>query len=355
LFPLFRLAQLRPRPKQRILAGAAAAVIVTGILAWLVSQQTAGEEGNGPPLPRLSSRGTQSQIQARITLRSAPWRLATGEGFVWALTRAPAPALWRIDPTSSEVVGEPTRLPVDPWDLAVGGGAVWVAPNGADGRLIRIDARSGRITARISARPIYFGSTVTLGGGYVWTGNDDERYMNGSTISRINPRSGRVIGKPIRVGSPQSLAFGGGALWDADHAGWIIKIDPKRVEVTARQRINFGPHGVVVTGNRVYVADAHGHRLLAVNPTTAAIEAVTKLPLGPIYPAFGEGAIWSGSEAAWQGEEDDRLVRIDPDTLAIVETLHLGANVITVSFGYGSAWAGLASGEIVRVRPPRRS
>jgi hypothetical protein len=119
--------------KQRIIAGAAAALIAGGVLAWLVSQQGVGGEGSGPPAQRLESRGAQSKIQARITLSSKPFRLATGEGYVWALTRAPAPPLWRIDPKSNEVVGGPTRLPVDPWDLAVGGRAVWVAPNGRTG------------------------------------------------------------------------------------------------------------------------------------------------------------------------------------------------------------------------------
>ena len=272
---------------------------------------------------------------------------------MWALTRRPAPAVWRIDPRSNRVVGEPTRLPGDPWRLAVGAGSVWVTPNGADGRLVRIDPRTGRVSARISARPIYFGSVLAFGAGFAWTGNDDERYQRGATVSKLDPRTNQVAGKPLVLGSPQSIAFGHGAVWVADHTGWLVKIDPTRFEVVARQRLDFGPHGVVVAGDAVYVADAHGSRLLEADPRTAAVRRVARLPIGPIYPAVGAGSIWSSPAAVWQDEtaQDDRVVRIDPKTLAVAETFHLGGNTSAVAFGFGSVWATVATGQVVRITP----
>jgi DNA-binding beta-propeller fold protein YncE len=272
---------------------------------------------------------------------------------VWALTRRPAPAVWRIDPRSNRVVGEPTRLPGDPWRLTVGAGSVWVTPNGADGRLVRIDPRTGRVSARISARPIYFGSVLAFGAGFAWTGNDDERYQRGATVSKLDPRTNQVAGKPLVLGSPQSIAFGHGAVWVADHTGWLVKIDPTRFEVVARQRLDFGPHGVVVAGAAVYVADAHGSRLLEADPRTAAVRRVARLPIGPIYPAVGAGSIWSSPAAVWQDEtaQDDRVVRIDPKTLAVAETFHLGGNTSAVASGFGSVWATVATGQVVRITP----
>jgi hypothetical protein len=234
--------------------------------------------------------GSEGAIVARIGLPVSVFSVATGEGLVWALTRQPAAAVWRIDPRSNRVVGEPTRLPVDPWSIAVGAGSVWVTPNGADGRLIRINPRTGRISARISAHPVYFGSVLAVGAGFVWTGNDDERYQDGSTVSKLNPRTNRVVGKPLVLGSPQSIAFGRGAVWVADHAGWLVRIDPRTLKVVARQRLDFGAHGVVVADGAVYVADAHGSRLLEADAKTAAIRRVARLPVGPIYPAVGAGA-----------------------------------------------------------------
>jgi DNA-binding beta-propeller fold protein YncE len=234
---------------------------------------------------------------------------------------------------------------------------VWVTPNGADGRLLRINPRTGRISARISAHPIYFGSVLAFGGGFVWTGNDDERYQGGSTVSKVNPRTNRVVGKPLVLGSPQSIAFGHGALWVADHAGWLVKIDPSTFKVVARQRLDFGPHGVVVTDDAVYVADAHGGRLLEADPETAAVRRIVPLAPGPIYPAVGAGSIWSNSAAVWGDEaaQDDRVVRIDPKTLAIAETFHVGGNASAVAFGFGSLWAALQTGQVIRITPEQNS
>ena len=227
---------------------------------------------------------------------------------------------------------------------------MWVTPNGADGRLIRIDPRSGRISARISARPVYFGSVIAFGAGSVWTGNDDERYKRGSTVSKLNPSTNRVVGRALFLGSPQSITFGRGAVWVADHSGWLVKIDPITFKVVARQRLGFGPHGIVIANDAVYIADAHGRRLLEADPKTAKIRRTATLPAGPIYPAVGAGSLWSTSAAVWeQGVQDDRVVRIDLKTLAVAETLHVGGNASSVAFGFGSAWAALETGEVVRI------
>jgi virginiamycin B lyase len=298
----------------------------------------------------------ERSIGVRIDVPGRPFRVVAGESFVWVLNRAPRPCtrarpctVSRIDPDTNRVLGKPIPLPADGWDLAAGLGSVWATQ--FDGRLIRIDARTGRISARISARPIYFGSVVTVGGGFVWTGNDDERNESGS-VSKIDPATNRVVGNVTGLGSPQSIAFGRGGVWVADHAGWLVKIDPTTLDVVARRRLDFGPHGVVVTRRAVYVADAHGNRLLEADPKTAKIRRIIDLPLGPIYPAVGAGSIWSSSAAVWgDATEDDRVVGIDPGPLKIVETLHVGGSVPSVAFGFGSVWAAVRTGAVVRVTP----
>jgi len=221
----------------------------------------------------------------------------------------------RIDPGSNRLVGQPTRLPADGWDLAIGAGSVWATQ--FDGRLVRIDARTGRIRVRISARPIYFGSVVTFGGGFVWTGNDDER----------------------------------------NHSGSVSKIDPARLKVLARRRLDFGPHGVVVTPRAVYVADAHGGRLLQADPETVKVKRIVELSPGPITPVVGAGWIWSSSAEAWGGTtKDDRVLRIDPATLRVVQVLQLGGNVPSVGFGFGSVWVPVGTRSVVvRIAPTARN
>jgi hypothetical protein len=312
-----------------------------------------------------SDGGSRSRIDARIDVPGHPFRIAAGKRFVWVLGRGPTGAcstrkpcaVFRIDPTSNRLAGTPTRLPADAWDLAVGAGSVWVTQ--FDGRVLRIDAHTGRITTRIDARPIYFGSVIAFGDGFVWTGNDDGRYRRGSTVAKLDPTDNGVVGTPIDVGGPegpQSITFGGGALWIADHSGWLVKVDSVGSKVVARRRLKFGPHGVAVTHDAVYVADAHGSRLLEADPQTAKIRRIASLSPGSIFPVVGAGSIWSSSAAAWTGpydRRDDRVLRIDPATLKIAEVLHVHGNVPSVGFGFGSVWAADQDGRVVRITPAR--
>jgi DNA-binding beta-propeller fold protein YncE len=327
-----------------------------GVLAFAVALGGLGVSCSG------DDSDSASQIAARIHVPGHPFKIASGRDFVWVLMRGRAGAcsrprqpctVLRIDPRTNRVVGRPIPLPRDAWDLAVGAGYVWVTQ--FDGRILRIDARTGGIRP-VSARPLYFGSVVAFGGGFVWTGNDDER-DDGGSIARIDPATNRITDAPLvpaRPSSPQSISFSGGALWVADHAGWLVKIDPATFTVVARQRLRFGPHGVVATTQAAYVADAHANRLLEADPRTAKIRRVAKLTPGPIFPVFGAGSIWSSSAAEWSGEtgrRDDRILRIDPATLELAEVVHVGGSVPSVVFAFGSVWAADNDGRVVRITP----
>jgi DNA-binding beta-propeller fold protein YncE len=184
----------------------------------------------------------------------------------------------------------------------------------------------------------------------VWTGNDDERNRPAS-VGKVDPHTNQLVGT-VEARSPQSITFGHGAVWVADHAGLLVKIDPETVRVLASERLQFGAHGVIATKWAVYVADAHDHRLLVADPRTARIRRVVDLPIGPIYPVLGGGSLWTTSETTWSDPslEDDRVARIDPRTLRVVQTLHLGSNAPSLTFGFGSVWVALRSGVVERLR-----
>jgi hypothetical protein len=95
----------------RLVAALGAAVV----LAAAGCTATRPPEPSGATGTSSGPAAGQAAIVARIGLPGPAAAVATGGGFVWALTRQPAPALWRIDPRSNRVVGEPTSLPADPW------------------------------------------------------------------------------------------------------------------------------------------------------------------------------------------------------------------------------------------------
>src|SRR5512132_1818424 len=106
----------------------------------------------------------------------SPFRMVGGHGFVWVLTRTPGGCsssgecfVIRVDPRSNRVVGRSIGLPGDAWDLTAGRGWVWVTQSSGD--IVRVDGRVARIASRISACPVYFGSAIVYGNGFIFTGN----------------------------------------------------------------------------------------------------------------------------------------------------------------------------------------
>jgi hypothetical protein len=58
-------------------------------------------------------------------------------------------------------------------------------------------------------------------GGYVWTGNWD------ATVSKVDPRTNRVVGVYDLPSQPQNVVFNEGSLWvDSYDASTVWRIDP---------------------------------------------------------------------------------------------------------------------------------
>jgi streptogramin lyase len=63
---------------------------------------------------------------------------------------------------------------------------------------------------------------LTLGFGSVWVADLDTK-----AISRINPRTGRIVAR-LRVGGlPIRLAVGFGSIWVRDDTGRVLRIKPQ--------------------------------------------------------------------------------------------------------------------------------
>ena len=154
------------------------------------------------------------QRTGRVVARhSAPRRgvraVATGLGSLWAL-QADGRTLLEIDPTT----GRATRrasLPAPatgPVDVAVSRSAVWVA-----------DARNQTVT-RFDDAHSTLTSIAVPGGPRGLTIHGDDVWIAGfgdHTLTRVNARSARVVGKPLTVGlNPTALAVTDRSVWTAN-------------------------------------------------------------------------------------------------------------------------------------------
>jgi DNA-binding SARP family transcriptional activator len=166
------------------------------------------------------------------TIRLAPgvnnWgdELAIGEGAVWAAVADDA-VLDRIDPATNKIArsikgfgNTDSGMPI-----AVDQNAVWVLRMvGGQETLFRVDPATNAIVKRIpigSPNGTAPTGTVATGGGYIWTGNWDK------TVSKIDPRTNRVVAVYSLPANPQNVTFGDGSLWvDSYDASKVWRIAP---------------------------------------------------------------------------------------------------------------------------------
>jgi len=157
--------------------------------------------------------------------------ITAGLGAVWATSGIePHAGVYRIDPGHNRVTSF-IRLPPDPIDIAVAYGRVWVAePRQGPGIVLRLDPRTNRLTGppiRVGTGP----GPIVAGFGAVWVNN-----WNGEgSVSRVDPASGAVT--RTLVNTPEIDAVGAGSLWGTATYGGIQRIDPATGQVTAAIRL----------------------------------------------------------------------------------------------------------------------
>jgi len=190
--------------------------------------------------------------------------LAVGEGGVWVTSRI-AGTVTRIDPRSMRA-DEPIGVGAGPADVIVAAGAVWVA-NAAAGTVSRVDPESGT-----ASDPVDIGGSgvLALAGGEagIWAARTVGVVPEGVEIVRLDQESGRPIGRAVPVSGavPLDLAVGAGGVWVTDvggarppgpsRPGAVTRIDPRTSEIIGRPiRVGKRPSGLAV-GTGVWVANA---------------------------------------------------------------------------------------------------
>jgi streptogramin lyase len=226
-----------------------------------------------------------------------PRDVAVGGGSAWITTSDRR--LVRVDPASNSFTGDPLALP-GAAAIATGAGAVWVADGGAS--VVRVDDD----TQRTTAIPVRGGpSRVAVGEGSVWV-----IHSGGRKVSRIAPRSRRVVGEPIDVpaGSDQ-LAVGEGRVWVANsERRLLVRIDPRSGRLSgALLRLRAAPSDLAVGEGAVWLTSADERVVTRVDPRAAGGGTRTvRLGSQPQRLAVGEGAVWVTLPAV------DGITRLDP-------------------------------------------
>jgi hypothetical protein len=114
------------------------------------------------------------------------------------------------------------------------------------------------------------------------------------TLTRIDPRTGRVAGRTTVPGYPQAVAASAGGVWMGDfRQGVLWRYDPVS---KALQRIssNGEPRDIAALGDQVYVAvEGNSFTGLVARYDSATGERKDSLDLLACAVASGEGAVWA--------------------------------------------------------------
>ena len=236
------------------MAAAVAAVVALGV--W------AAADPDGAPAPGPGSAEPTTPVVARIPIAGKPRQLALDADTLWVVAE---PRLDRIDLTTHRVVASvPVGAPsADLGGVAVSEDAAWV-PEERSELLWRVDRATNRVNGRVRLGKVLHG-----------------------------PAGVATLGDTVWV-TCCALEYG------PRPAGMLLRVDGRRLQVTARVPVPEGPLAVVADRDAVWVGTARGS-LLRVDPASARV--VTRVPppdlRGRIQAlSAGPGVLWVADTGA---------------------------------------------------------
>jgi virginiamycin B lyase len=147
--------------------------------------------------------------------------VTAGLGSIW-VTSSGEGKVYRVAPNTLKVTAKIT-VPATPRFTTIGDGSVWVLSQ-SDGSVSRIDPRQNKVIATIAAGVPGAGGDIAYGGGYIWVA------ASGTPLTRIDPRSNRVLEQYGNYKGADAIRFGFGSIWVSDHGkGDVWRIDPGKL------------------------------------------------------------------------------------------------------------------------------
>jgi YVTN family beta-propeller protein len=171
------------------------------------------------------------------------------------------------------------------------------------------------------------------------------------TLTRLDPESGDVVGKPRRIPGIAGIAIGGKWAWATNpERGELLRLDPTSGRVLKTIPVPGEPGPIALGGGRVWLADESGKGISAVNAEGAGL---FRSGLPP--QAAGLRLAW-GAQGLWAAIADAGVVRrVDPGSLLAGEPIRVGRGPAGVTVAGGFVWvANSRSGTVSKVDPALR-
>lgn len=213
-------------------------------------------------------------------------------------------SIYRVNTKSGEILARIATGLAEPHgelSIAAGAGSIWLLTH-ESGVLSRIDPRSDKVIRKIDVKPDSY--AATFGFGRVWiTNTGPEDGSEPGTVQCIDPLENRAIAT-IKAGpKPRFLAAGAGAVWVLNQGdGTVTRIDPQSLKVVATVPTDIiGPGGDIDAGlDRVWV---RGTKILL-----EVIDSRSNQLTSRFDPPAGSGAVRVAGDLLWVSAHDVNTV-----------------------------------------------
>ena len=204
-------------------------------------------------------------------------------------------------------------------------------------------AASAREAIAVTARvPTFAGPTgLGYGHGLLWVTRDN------NTVARVDPRSGRVLGRTHVGRFPVRVAVGGRWAWVANSGGdSVSKLDARTGRRLKTIAVGDQPSGVALVAGSVWVVCGGDTRMFRIDPITARVVATIAIGEPPNDPP----AIAAGPTGLWTTRLD-QVVQISPRRNAVAASVHVRAPT-DVAVGPDRVWiASIEQHRVTRIDP----
>jgi DNA-binding beta-propeller fold protein YncE/predicted Ser/Thr protein kinase len=274
---------------------------------------------------RTTAPNASQGFFGRIGGRATAWLLV---GFAVIGIAVAAAALFLILGNDSPDVSPPIGIGRPPLRIAASSQAVWVTSE-RDGTITRLDPDSGKPIGR-PLHPGFGVAGIAIGGKWVWVTNS----LRGQLL-RLDPRNGRVLKTIALGGRPGPIALGGGRVWVADEGGrGVTAVNSEGGRIyrrgippqTTNLRLAYGAHGlwasIAGTGNvrRIDPADFTGGEPIRVGR-------------GPAGLTVADGIVWVANSRS------GTVSRLDPATRQLLgDPVAVGGHPGGIDAGTSAVW-----------------
>ena len=268
--------------------------------------------------------------------RAALWILS---GFA-VIAIAIAAAVLLLLGSEGPSVSAPIAIGRPPLRIAASSRAVWVT-SGRDGTITRLDPETGKPLGK-PLHPGFGVAGIAIGGRWVWVTNP----LRGRLL-RLDPKTGHVL-KTIDVGGhPGAIALGGGRVWVADESGHgVTAVNSEGGRIyrrglppqTTNLRLAFGARGL-------WVSIAGTGSVRRIDPADFTTGAPILVGRGPAGLVVADGLVWVANSRS------GTVSRVDPATRQLLgDPIEVGGHPGGIDAGTSAVWvANAADGTVTKV------